>query len=190
MGSRRNKDDPAGARLKVRFPDFRGNLPQLVAHARAKCKAHVGRIIQERAPPLYNASPGRRVRVTYKSDRFARSWATIGAGSIWIAAAARFPANESLVYKVNHEAARILREPIVKVVPSKKVTARAYERLIPDARYARKCTLIAYTRGIREGLPTQTLPQESKIFNASVIFFPPARHCSQVDVVIIRANRL
>lgn len=33
-------------RYKVRFPDFRGNLPQFVAHVRVKCKAHVGRIMQ------------------------------------------------------------------------------------------------------------------------------------------------
>lgn len=37
------------SRLNVRFPDFRGNLPQFVAHARAKCKTHVGRIMQTRA---------------------------------------------------------------------------------------------------------------------------------------------
>jgi len=33
------------SRLNVRFPDFRGNLPQFIAHASTKCKAHVGRIM-------------------------------------------------------------------------------------------------------------------------------------------------
>lgn len=48
--SRRNKGDPDLAfRFNAQFPDFRGNLPQFIAHMRTKCKAHVGRIMQTRA---------------------------------------------------------------------------------------------------------------------------------------------